>query len=424
MQQKTPALIEFRKRVNALIEEGAFKAPEDPLIYAIKERQRFEISHRIENEGQTLDHPNFGDKPWRMTQDHLARVFYRDDILEPDDYQYLFSVLSSKSRGILLSHLVKGNCDGADVLGGGANVWISKFLQSYDHPHNPLEPSITGAVFHGARLVKLLSAHVPNVIDAAQTHLRIEQSLSDKPRALRMSVELEYLKSAFGGTFGAPSAKDSDKWLEEYAIVLELRKENAKDLKGKTLINLIENHLRYLGVHDHIEIEPEPSIQLRPGYDQFRRASDLQLESVFGALSASLGEDLDHLIEFFRKAPSQAIQAFGKPETKGEGSRIPGAMQVFANSLQNELVPREKSKRLLEQMVVAILSVNHKNMDTRKISEFLDAVKDKVDWSVIVGDLNTKGRTALIQLMPDSKPFRAFLPRADRGRVLENDLGM
>ena len=424
MQQKIPPLIEFRKRVNALISEGSFKAPEDPLIYAIKERQRFEIAHRIDSEGQVLDHPNFGDKPWRLTQDHLARVFYRDDILEPDDYQYLFSVLSAKSRGILLSQLAKGNCDGVDIRRGSSNVWISKFLQSYDHPHNPLEPSITGTVIHGARLLKLLAVHVPNVVDAAMTHLRIEKSLSDKTRSLRMHVELEYLKSAFSWPDGAPSSEDVDKWLGEYAIVLELRKENAKELKGKTLITLIENHLRYLEHHDHVGIEPEPSIKLRPGYDQFRSAKEHTLEDVFQALSASLNEDLDHLTQFFTQAPSQAVRAFGKPETKGEGSRIPGAMSIFAVSLSNELVPTAKSKRLLEQMVVMLLSVNHKNMDGQKISKFLDDVKDKVDWKLIVGDLNAKSRAALIEFMPDSSKFRAYLPRADRGRVLENDLGI
>lgn len=424
MQQKTPPLIEFRKRVNGMISEGAFKAPEDPLIYAIKERQRLEIAHRIDSEAQELEHQNFGNKHWRMTQDHLARVFYRDDILDPDDYQYLFSVLSGKSRGVLLSQLVKNNCDGVDILGSGANVWVSKFLHSYEHQHNPLEPSITGAVFHGARLVKLLSVHVPDVAEAAQIHLKIETSLSENPRALRMNVELEYLKTAFNGVYGAPSTEAADKWLGEYAIVLELRKENAKELKGRTLVNLIENHLRYLDTYDHIEIEPEPSIQLRPGYDQFRRATDRQLESVFKALSASLNEDLDHLIQFLGQPPSQSVRAFGKPETKGEGSRIPGAMSVFAASLANDLVPPEKSKKLLEQMVVTILSINHKNMGRDKIVKFLDEVKDKVDWKVIVGDLSAKGRAALIDFMPDSKVFRAYLPRADRGRVLENDLGM
>lgn len=419
MTTKSASFIQFRRHVDDLVRAGEFKSPEDPLLYAIKERADREISHRIESWNQATVLPS-----WDDTQKHLARVFYRADILEPDDYQYLFSALTPRSRGLLLGMLVTNTCAGHDTLSGEPNAWVSKFLQSYSHAHDPLEPSITGAVILSGGLVRLLAVHVPNPLEAAQIHLEIERSLAEKTRPLRMNVELHYLKSAAPSISGSPSDKDLDKWLDEYAIVRELRRENAKEINGKTQVLLIDNHLRYLDGQPASVQPANPELQERRSHEHINRVSDPKRNKVFSELTRSLHEDLDHLIAVMGQKPSAAIQAFGKPQNKSDGERIPGAMTVFSESLEKSLVPADKSRRLIERMLVTLLSVSHKNMATADISRFVDKVKDKVDWKSVVQDLGQKGRAALIIVFDDSKYYREHLPRGERGKVLESELGM
>lgn len=411
------SLIAFRHHVASLVNEGAFKAPEDPLIYAIKERQASEISHRIDSWNQALTHPNFGEKAWTVTLDHLARLFYRDDILEADDYQFLYSVLSGNSRGILLTQLVANNCDGYDVLGGSPNVWIKKFLQSPDlPPYNHLETDRAGAILQNGRLLKLLSVHVPDPVEAAKAHLAIEATLTETARASRFNVELGFLKSAFGSD-SLPTEEDADTWLEQYQIVLELRKENAKVIVGSTQALLVQNQIKYLANYDRVFDDEGPEL--------IKRARPDQLEKIARVLTKCLSEDVDHLIAVLSQPSSKAIRVFGIPENKGGGASIPGSMSKLISAVtQSRFVEEDKRKQLLELMVVTLISTNHKNMNKKEVAGVIDSVKDQIDWKVIVASLNSNGRAALIDLMPDSKLFRAYLPRAERGRVLENDLGM
>lgn len=419
MTEAVPHLIKFRHHVNELILAGEFKAPEDPLIYAIKEREPREIAHRINSWNQTTVGLDRDGKSWASSLGHLARIFYRDDILEADDYQYLFSELSNQSKGILLTQLVKGNCDGHDVLGGSPNVWIHEFLKAYArHPFDEKEVSIANDVLNQGRLVKLLAVHAPNPADAALIHLQVEQTVAKSPRAHRMNVELEYLGTAFSSAFTTNGSQAAERWLKEYNLVLELRKENAKEIAGKTQITLIENHLKHLQAWNQVDLGAA-SAAAPPG-----RAADHQLETIARMITQSLHEDLDHLIDFMSQKPSSAVLAFGKPENKGDGQNIPTHMLRLTNTLSSDLVPNDKSAKLIERMVVTLLSVNQKNIPATNIKMFLERVRDKVDWKTVVDSLNSKGRAVLIDLMPDNRPFRAFLTRSERGKTLENDLGM
>lgn len=405
---RVPPLVQFRHHVDALIQFGQFKAPEDPLIYAIKEKQLSEIAHRIESTIQKESFELPGPPSWTVSRSHLARIFFRDDILGADDYQFLFSNLTDDSRHILLTQLVKGNCHGFDVMQNG-NVWISEFLKNYGAPRSaPNQYDRKHDILMDGALVKLLSIHVRDPQEAGKIHLEIERALALESRPVRFNVELHYLKTAFTRDEGVlPTRDQANAWLDEYQIVQELRRENAKIIVGKTQVNLITNQLKYLSQ-----------------YGQLKGADMQQLEKVAQVLMRNLEEDLDHLVEAMKQPASKAINTFGKPEAKGEGARIPGAMAAFASVLQNELVPADKSKQLLELMVVTLLSTNHKNMDKKEISGFIDLVKDQVDWKVVLDSLNAKGRAALIEVFPDTKYFRAYLPRAERGQVLEQDLGM
>lgn len=419
MTDKVPHLISVRRLVNELILAGKFKAPEDPLIYAIKEREHQEIAHRIDTVNKSYVGLDPEGKSWGASLGHLARIFYRDDVLEADDYQYLFSVLSNKSKGVLLSQLVKGNCDGHDVLGGEPNVWISTFLKAYaGRPRDELEISMADAILNDGRLAKLLSVHVPRPDEAALIHLQVEQTVAANPRAHRMNLELHYLKSAFAGAAEAAGQQDAEKWIREYNLVLELRKENAKDISGKTQITLIDNYIRQIQAAAPVLQALDPELR-NPG-----SATQGQIQAITRLLTASLHEDLDHLLTFMNQKPTTAVLAFGKPENKGDGQNIPTYMLKLVKNLDSELVPADKSGRLLERMVVTLLSVNRKNIPSTDVRLFLDKVKDKVDWQVVVESLNSKGRAVLIDLMPDTRPFRAYLTRAERGKTLENDLGM
>jgi hypothetical protein len=437
MEKKTPPLIEFRKHVNALISEGAFKAPEDPLIYAIKERQKFEIDHRITCDTQFLDHPNFGQKSWRLTQAHLARIFCREDTLNADDYLYLFSVLTYGARGHLLLQLTANNCDGHDFLAGEQNVWVSRFLQDNDrYAHDPLQVDYADRVFHDAKLLKLLAIHVPDPVQAARAHLEIERTLCQNTRARRFGVELHYLKNAFStywekktqptlSFLAAPSVDAADKWIEHYNILLELRKENAKTIVGRTQVNLIENQIKHLRAYDNVDEKLPLIVRKTPAFAEYKRARKDQLERVAQLLRASLHEDIGYLIAELKQSPSKAILAFGKPENKSDGDRVPSAMDRLRDAVTTSRhVDEGQAKKLLELMLVTLLSVNHKNMQPKEITSFISSVKDKVDWAVVVGSLNAKGRAALIDLFPEREYFRAHLSRADRGKVLEQDLGM
>lgn len=408
MSNKIPALIQFRQHVDTQIQLGKLKAPEDPLIYAIKERQRHEVAHRIDISNHKIGHVDSEGRSYSATRSHLARIFYRDDILNHDDYLYVFDTIGNKSRGILLTQLVNNNCDGYDTL-GEKNLWIEAFLKSYSKfPLEENEVSFAGDVLNDGRLLKLLSVHMASAEESAATHLQIEETLTRSGRAHRMNVELHFLKTAFVNEENSiPDQTHIDAWLDQYAIVLELRRENAKSIVGKTQVNLIQNQLRCLSGYESVLVNDKP-----------------KLEKVAQALLRSMDEDIDHLIEFMKQPASKAIYAFGKPENKGEGERIGKAMGQFSEAITSGPVEPQKAKHLLELMVISIISVNQKNLQKRDVVEFIDKVKDKVDWGLITKSLNSKGRAVLIDLIPDSDYIIPHLPKQDRGRVLEDDLGI
>jgi hypothetical protein len=406
MSTKEAPFIVFRHLVQQMERDGAFKAPEDALLYSIKERQPLEITAQISST-KRLDvferHPIYYSQSEKKGS-HLANIFFREDYLSPDDYSYLFSVMKMSERSKVLETLVKNECIDHDILNGVKSQWIRAFLEYCASTPLELPKAISaGQVLQEQRLVKLLMAYFPDPEKVVAMHLGIERMLDEDTRAQRNHIEVKHLKNA--GDLESPT--DIERWLKTQKVIEGLRRENQKTIVGSKQSNVLLNQISAFA-----KIE-EAGAQGMAAKSQ-----------VISAIKAMVKEDLGLLIEVMKLPASKAIETFGKAGNKGDGERIPSQLKEFADLLETTVVQPDQRKQVLSLMVTRLCEVNQKNMASKEVTMFIDHVKDQVDWEGVVGFMNAKGRKTLMETFTDTSYYRGYLKRDERGKTLESEMGL
>lgn len=403
MSAKEHNIITFRHKVQQLDLEGAFKAPEDALIFSIKERQAYEITMQI-NSSKYLDvierHPT-SHYQFAKKGSHLANIFFRDDYLAPDDYGYLFSVMKITDRAKVLETLANNSCLDHDILNGQKSPWIKAFLEdSATRPFELPRSMFVSEILQEGRLVKLLMAYFNDPEKVVALHLGIERMLEEDTRAQRNHIEVTHLKRA--GTL--ESDADIEQWLKAQKVVEGLRRENQKEIVGEKQSNVLLNQIKAV-----IQLETSP-VEHKA--------------SVASSIKAMIREDLEFLIQVMKLPASKAMETFGKADTKSGGKAMPGRLSDFALLIDMPSVDPEQRKQVIGLMVSRLCEVNRKNMVTKEVTAFITDVKDKVDWKEVVASMNAKGRKGLMEIFPDTGYYRAYLKRDERGKTLESELGL
>jgi hypothetical protein len=406
MSAKEHPIIVFRKLVHQMDLDGAFKAPEDALLFSIKERQASEIKMQI-NSSKYLDvHERDPANRYNSMKkgSHLANIFFRDDYLAQDDYTYLFSVMGITDRSKILETLSNNSCIDHDILSGEKSRWIRAFLEDCaSRPFQLPRCMNVSEILQEARLVKLLMAYFSDPEKVVSLHLGIERMLEEDTRAQRNHIEVTHLRSA--GSL--ETSADIEQWLKTQKVIEGLRLENQKVIVGDKQRNVLLNQIK-------------PFIKIEDSGVEAKAARS----AVTIALKAMFKEDLGLLIEVMRLPASKAIEAFGKASTKGEGERIPRLMKDFALLIDTAIAETDQRKQVVSLMVARLCEVNQKNMPTKEVTQFIDYVKDLVDWESVVTCMNAKGRKALMEVFPDTGYYRAYLKRDERGKTLESELGL
>jgi hypothetical protein len=407
MSTKQHPIIAFRHQVREMTEAGAFKAPEDALLYSIKERQASEINVQLQAHRLRIyqPHPTFYGQGSEIVGNHLANVFFREDYLSPDDYSYFISDLNSVDRSFVLASLVENKAPDHDLIRGEKSPWIKAFLEDYATREFSLPQSgHVKDVFQKGSLIALLATYFPDPQKAAALHLGIERALEDKDtRPYRHHIEVIHLKQAI--ELAGPT--EMAQWLINQHVLEGLRAENQKTVVGHRQVNTLLNQTN---AYQAIKALPEPD--------------KLRLSPVIACIEKMINQDMVLLISVLQQPASKAIEAFGKADTKGEGKRIAENLVNFADLMETSAVEPALRKQALGLMVTKVCEVNQKNLVRQEVSAFIQKVKDQVDWKELVTSMNGKGRAVLMEAFQEAEYYRPYLKRDERGRNLESELGL
>lgn len=376
--------LQFRAELEMMRKRGDFQDVEGPLLYAIKERVGREVNHQI----RSLSSMYLNSR----TENRSSLVFERSDLLTPDDFRYLNSVLSDESKKHLIISLSENISFGYRPLTDSGKFFAGAFLNTIGGEKMEGQ-SIDTSVGSGA-LMDMVCTYKPDVHSASEVYINLCHATLDNPSANLFGAEIRL--SRFDIT------KHKQKQWDIYQGVIQnaLKEFSYSPTQTVTGLKVLLNASK--GLDDNFSTR-----------------------YFFPILRRRIEEEGVKFLLQMQEPASKAFLAFGTPGTKTGASAISKQLHSLIRDIRpSEHMNPALKKDIFTLAVQKLCMVNTKHMDVSQITNIITMVKDDVDWEEVVKGMNARGREKLTEVFHEPEYYIHLIKLLERGNILEDQLGI
>lgn len=397
----TPNFIEFRRHVNELIKAGELPLPEDALIYAIKECQDREISYRINTTKTTtvINHNH-------VDEYCAAKIFFRTESLNNSDFKYLINSTSFEDKLKLLDTLnaiigsKKGDIeeDSKDQIKG----LIASILSSEEDNRSRQVASLLG----GNGVTVTLSNIYDDATEASLVCKSLNEKIADEHELWGFSAYLNALNAAIP-LFICGSDEDLSHWLKVETIASHNGELVFFDpVRQHGVVNKLLEVMMCITTND-------------VGRLTSSRRTDLQ--PILDLLGLRLNAHIKNFSRTLDMGVTPALLPFGNRNNKGDGANMPWLMSSFSRRLMKSGLGNDLLTEINTKMLVKLCNGSVKTMPKKEVTNFIETIKDSVNWTTAISGMNAKGRALLIDRFSETKYYRDLISRDERSVAVRDE---
>lgn len=397
----TPNFIEFRRHVNELIKAGELPLPEDALIYAIKECQDREISYRINTTKTTtvINHNH-------VDEYCAAKIFFRTESLNNSDFKYLINSTSFEDKLKLLDTLnaIIGSKksdieeDSKDQIKG----LIASILSSEEDNRSRQVASLLG----GNGVTVTLSNIYDDATEASYVCKSLNEKLSVDHEMWGFSAYLDILNDAFPLFIGG-SDEDLRHWLKVETIASHNGELLFFDpVRQHRVVNKLLEVMSGITTNDVGRLSSSRRTELQPILDLLNRRLNVHLKNFSRTLDMGV---------------TPALLPFGNRNNKTDGAKMPSLMSSFSRRLMTSGLSNDLLSEINTKMLVKLCNGSIKTMPKKEVTNFIETIKNSVNWATAISEMNAKGRALLLDRFSDTKYYRDLISRDERSVAVRDE---
>lgn len=361
-----------------MMQEGAFENPEDPLIFAIKERVAQEVRLRIATEVTYMPGWN------KDAQYAAAKVFMRPNDLSRDDFDFLMDSMDEAAAISMGKSLISVEASyGSDIYAG--RKYIGDFLRRFDRLRDVPNFSIRG-ILKDTSFLRIIANTLDDPKEASSIYFKIcRYSSYDKIDNEKNISEIHFRHLNEIGS------------LEFRGNLLDLwvKMENIISKDGMAFYNdYPSGNLDIL--QSYIEIK---------NYLESRVHATERLKKVYELVSERVGSYSRHLLHSLDRAPNEATKIFGMRTAKKTDPNFMPYMVSTVSKIIESGMKKDFMSELVTTITAKFLSGHQVDIAQKSRNDYMDMVAGVVDWQKLFGALTPKGKTNLFNTTVDSSHY-------------------
>lgn len=401
MSSIAPQFIEFRRHVNELIKAGELPLPEDALIYAIKECQDREISYRINTTKTTtiIDHKH-------VDEYCAAKIFFRTESLNDADFKYLINSTSFEDKLKLLDTLNaiigQNKCDLEDEPKAQVRKLIASIISSEVDNRSRQVASLLG----GNGVTVTLSNIYDDATEASYVCKSLNEKLSVDHEMWGFSAYLNILNDAIPLFIGG-SDEDLSHWLKVETIASHNGElVFLEPIRQHRVVNKLLEVMMSITTNDVGRLTSSRRTELQPILDLLGLRLNVHLKTISCTLDMGV---------------TPALLPFGNRNNKTDGAKMPSLMSSFSRRLMTSGLSNDLLTEINTKMLVKLCNGSVKTMPKKEVTNFIETIKDSVNWATAISEMNAKGRALLLDRFSDTKYYRDLISRDERSVAVRDE---